>query len=51
MNGTLLAGQADLGCPGRESVSKCYDMLQTSYDEELGGFGKAPKFPQPGIYT
>ncbi|CAG2215539.1 Spermatogenesis-associated protein 20,Uncharacterized protein B0495.5 [Mytilus edulis] len=47
MNGTLLAGQADLGCPGRESVSKCYDMLQTSYDEELGGFGKAPKFPQP----
>ncbi|XP_076075514.1 spermatogenesis-associated protein 20-like isoform X2 [Mytilus galloprovincialis] len=47
MNGTLLAGQADLGCPGRESVSKCYDMLHTSYDEELGGFGKAPKFPQP----
>ncbi|XP_063446379.1 spermatogenesis-associated protein 20-like isoform X1 [Mytilus trossulus] len=47
MNGTLLAGSADLGCPGRESVSKCYQMLQKSYDEELGGFGKAPKFPQP----
>lgn len=47
MNGILIAGTADLGHPGRESASKCYQMLEKSYDEELGGFGKAPKFPQP----
>ena len=25
-------------------------MLVSSYDTELGGFGKAPKFPQPGMF-
>jgi len=25
-------------------------MLEKSYDNELGGFGEAPKFPQPGNF-
>ncbi|XP_035696077.1 spermatogenesis-associated protein 20-like isoform X1 [Branchiostoma floridae] len=33
--------------PGQESVKKCLDQLDNSYDEEFGGFGHAPKFPQP----
>lgn len=49
--GTMLTGASDLGIPGQESVLKCYQMLKDSYDEELGGFGKAPKFPQPGRYV
>lgn len=34
--------------PGTESVEKCYKQLTDSYDERRGGFGDAPKFPQPG---
>jgi len=28
-------------------ASKLFELLDKSFDEELGGFGKAPKFPQP----
>ena len=34
--------------PGPESIEKCYSQLTDSYDQRLGGFGDAPKFPQPG---
>ena len=33
---------------GQASVDKCYQMLEKSYDPEMGGFSSAPKFPQPG---
>ncbi|XP_060067133.1 spermatogenesis-associated protein 20-like [Ylistrum balloti] len=34
--------------PGIQAIKTCFNMLDKSYDEELGGFGKeAPKFPQP----
>ena len=26
---------------------KCFEQLLRSYDPEMGGFSKAPKFPQP----
>ena len=50
MQGTHIKQKIDLGIPGRESASKCYKMLEKSYDNELGGFGEAPKFPQPGNF-
>ena len=28
-------------------LAKLYAQLQSAYDPELGGFSKAPKFPQP----
>ena len=34
--------------PGIELTTKCFRVLQNSYDQEKGGFGKRPKFPQPG---
>jgi len=34
--------------PKSEVIDKLYKGLSTSFDEELGGFGGAPKFPQPG---
>ncbi|KAH9514406.1 spermatogenesis-associated protein 20 [Bulinus truncatus] len=33
--------------PGKDAYLKCFSMLKHSFDEEDGGFGSAPKFPQP----
>ena len=35
--------------PGTDSVQLCVEQLTKSYEPKMGGFGKAPKFPQPGI--
>ncbi len=32
------------------SVSLCYRQLAQSFEPQYGGFGAAPKFPQPGMY-
>lgn len=38
---------AVLSAPEASAVAKsCFGQLDRSYDESLGGFGKAPKFPQ-----
>lgn len=34
--------------PKSEVIDKLFKGLSTSFDEDLGGFGGAPKFPQPG---
>jgi uncharacterized protein YyaL (SSP411 family) len=35
--------------PNADAVAKlCFQQLSSSYDEEFGGFSRAPKFPQPG---
>jgi len=34
--------------PSKSLLRKGYAMLVSSYDSDMGGFGKAPKFPQPG---
>jgi len=47
-SGTHTAEKEGKGVPDLNSTNKCYTMLEKSYDEEFGGFGKAPKFPQPG---
>jgi uncharacterized protein YyaL (SSP411 family) len=31
----------------KDSVSKCYNYLASSFDKQHGGFGIAPKFPEP----
>nr|CAB3266516.1 spermatogenesis-associated protein 20 [Phallusia mammillata] len=33
--------------PDMESCDKCAKQMSQNFDEELGGFGGAPKFPQP----
>jgi len=33
-------------CP--DIVKKCFNTLAHTFDPVHGGFGKAPKFPQPG---
>ncbi len=32
---------------GRDAIAACLNQLTQSFDEELGGFGGAPKFPRP----
>ncbi|KAI0227359.1 Spermatogenesis-associated protein 20 [Lamellibrachia satsuma] len=39
--------QSSSSVPSKNLLMKGYAMLVSSYDTELGGFGKAPKFPQP----
>ena len=38
---------ADDAKPGRELLRAGYEQFARSFDGELGGFGKAPKFPRP----
>jgi len=33
--------------PGKEALAACLNQLTKSFDDELGGFGNAPKFPRP----
>ena len=35
------------GVPGREVLDLAYNQFARTFDEELGGFGNAPKFPRP----
>lgn len=32
----------------KAAVHKCFSTLTSTYDQKMGGFGRAPKFPQPG---
>ncbi len=36
---------------GSELLARTYAAFESSYDAELGGFGRAPKFPRPSIYN
>lgn len=35
------------GLPGNRCVQQAFESLDRKFDEEHGGFGSAPKFPQP----
>ena len=39
------ANEAD-GMPSTECIDKLLNDMSTSFDEEFGGYGGAPKFPQ-----
>lgn len=30
-------------------VTICYEHLNSTFDKDFKGFGKAPKFPKPGL--
>ena len=36
--------------PGTGCIQRAYEMLEKRFDDKLGGFGNAPKFPQPSMY-
>ncbi|GFS12428.1 spermatogenesis-associated protein 20 [Elysia marginata] len=35
------------GLPGNDQVTECFHGFRDKFDKDLGGFGTAPKFPQP----
>jgi uncharacterized protein YyaL (SSP411 family) len=50
--GKMAASKAAADAPGGDAVDeallkKCYDRLAASFDPKFGGFGPAPKFPEP----
>ncbi|OGR16013.1 MAG: hypothetical protein A2X81_05760 [Desulfobacterales bacterium GWB2_56_26] len=34
-----------------DAPQRCFDLLAGSYDAKHGGFGQAPKFPRPAVFT
>ena len=45
-----VSSELDAAMPDNSAIRKCYQQLSKSYDSVMGGFGKAPKFPQPGTF-
>ena len=41
------AGPAQSGVAGKEAITLCLNQLTRAFDDDLGGFGGAPKFPRP----
>ena len=41
------ASRADQGLPGTGCIQRGYEMLEKRFDSQYGGYGNAPKFPQP----
>jgi len=41
------AGPAQSGVAGKEAITLCLNQLTRTFDDDLGGFGGAPKFPRP----
>ena len=35
------------GLPGNRCMQQAFESLEGKFDEQHGGFGAAPKFPQP----
>ena len=34
-----------------DAPERCFDLLAQTYDAKEGGFGEAPKFPRPAVFT
>ncbi|BFZ02902.1 hypothetical protein BsWGS_05940 [Bradybaena similaris] len=47
MRGVHATDEGSAGVPSVQASDKGYEMLKKSFDKEFGGFGSAPKFPQP----
>lgn len=39
---------SDPDLPGTGCIQRGYQLLESKFDTDYGGFGSAPKFPQPG---
>jgi uncharacterized protein len=39
------------GMPGREVLDRAFQAFRRVFDPELGGFGRAPKFPRPSVHN
>jgi hypothetical protein len=44
---TTATGAPKAAGPDRSAITRAYEQLVGTFDDELGGFGGAPKFPRP----
>ena len=42
-----VSSSGDQGLPGAGCIQRGYEMLEKRFDSKYGGYGSAPKFPQP----
>ena len=42
-----MSSSGDQGLPGAGCIQRGYEMLEKRFDSKYGGYGSAPKFPQP----
>ena len=38
------------GLPGTETLDAAFSLWKRSFDDQLGGFGREPKFPRPAVF-
>ncbi len=50
MRGAEEAATLAATVPGEAVFSTAFDQLSRTYDPDLGGFGRAPKFPRPSLF-
>ena len=43
----IAVSAGEQGLPGTGCVQRGYEMLEKRFDSQYGGYGNAPKFPQP----
>lgn len=44
----IAVAPSDPSLPGTGCIQRGYNLLESKFDTEYGGFGGSPKFPQPG---
>ena len=44
----IAVAPSDPSLPGMGCIQRGYNLLESKFDTEYGGFGGSPKFPQPG---
>ena len=44
----IAVAPSDPNLPGTGCIQRGYQLLESKFDVDYGGFGSAPKFPQPG---
>ena len=47
----IAVAPSDPNLPGTGCIQRGYQLLESKFDVDYGGFGSAPKFPQPGGYS
>jgi hypothetical protein len=51
MDKQTVSAENDPNLPVNTSIQTCFAYFANDYDDDNGGFGTRPKFPQPGIFN
>jgi uncharacterized protein YyaL (SSP411 family) len=51
MDKETVGAENDPDLPVNTSIQTCFAYFANDFDDDNGGFGTRPKFPQPGIFN